>query len=215
MRIAAFRNVLVLGLALHIHHHFRGPPIDYVGLVLASGASWVGVPGPGEPLLIAAGVFAARGRLDLGSVLLVAWAGATVGGMIGWVIGMIAGRRLLTAPGPLHRTRLNAVARGDEIFKRVPVIAIILAPSWISGIHRVRTALYLPVNALSAAIWACFIGLGAYFVGPTVIDLVDDVGWVMGGGLALLVLSAVLLEVRRRRRRRARAQSPVPAQETG
>ena len=40
-----------------------------------------------EPVLIAAGVLAARGRLDIASVLLVAWRGATAGGIIGWLIG--------------------------------------------------------------------------------------------------------------------------------
>ena len=61
MRVAAIvKVVLVVGLALRLHHHFHGPTIDYVGLALAAAASWVGVPGPGEPVLIAAGVFAAR-----------------------------------------------------------------------------------------------------------------------------------------------------------
>src|SRR5437763_58096 len=38
-----------LHLQLHIHHHIKGAPVDYVGLALAAAASWIGVPGPGEP----------------------------------------------------------------------------------------------------------------------------------------------------------------------
>jgi len=34
----------------HHHHRFSGSPVDYVSLALASAASWIGLPGPGEPL---------------------------------------------------------------------------------------------------------------------------------------------------------------------
>ncbi len=187
--------------AIRLHH--VPPSIDYVGLAAASAASWLGVPGPGEPVLIAAGVFAARHKLDLGSVLLTAWAGATAGGVAGWLIGMKAGRAVVTAPGPLRRLRLSAVARGDEVFDRLAVIAILLTPSWIAGIHHVRAVLYLPTNAVGAAMWAAGIGVGAYFVGPTVIDLVEDVGLATAIAVVVLVLAGVGAEVLRRRRARA------------
>jgi membrane protein DedA with SNARE-associated domain len=194
--------VLALRLHIHIHHPFHGAPIDYAGLAAAAAASWIGVPGPGEPVLIAAGVFAAKHQLDLASVLFTAWVGATVGGIAGWLIGIKAGRAVVTAPGPLRSMRLGAVARGDELFKRYPVVSIILMPSWISGIHRVRSAVYLTTNALGAALWALGIGLGAYFIGPTVVDLVSDLGLVIGIAVVALILAGVLGELRRRRRRR-------------
>jgi membrane protein DedA with SNARE-associated domain len=197
----AINALLFLVLRFRLHHQFHGPPIDYAGLAAAAAASWVGVPGPGEPVLIAAGVFAAQHKLDIGSVLLIAWAAAAGGGIVGWLIGMKAGRVVLSAPGPLRGLRLKALARGEEVFTRVPVLAVLLTPSWIAGIHRVRARLYVPVNTVSAAVWAAGIGLGAYFAGPTVIDVVQDIGWVTGGGLVILVLVAVWLEIRRRRRR--------------
>jgi membrane protein DedA with SNARE-associated domain len=196
-------RVVVLGLAfhLHLHHHFEGPPVDYLGLALGAFASWVGVPGPGEPLLIAAAVLAAHDRLDLGSVLLVAFFAASLGGVVGWLAGMLAGRRIVTAPGPLRSMRRKALERGEEIFERVPVLAIVLTPAWVAGIHRVRPAIYLTTNFVSAAVWAAAIGVGGYFVGPAVIDVVGDLGIVFGTGIVLLVLAAIGLEIRRRRRR--------------
>jgi membrane protein DedA with SNARE-associated domain len=194
---------------LHIHLHlrqFHGPPIDYVGLALASGASWFGVPGPGEPVLIAAGVIAAKSKLDITSVLLVAWIGATAGGVLGWLVGLKAGRALVTGPGPFRRVRVNAVARGERVFERYAVIAIVLTPSWVAGINRVRSSLYLPINAAGAALWAVGIGLGAYYIGPTVVDLVDDLGLVTGIVVATLAVAAVAAEVIRRRRRRRRGE---------
>jgi membrane protein DedA with SNARE-associated domain len=194
------RVVLVLGLALH--HKFHGPPIYYAGLAAAAAASWVGVPGPGEPVLIAAAVIAARHKLDISSVIAIAWIGATAGGVAGWLIGMKAGRGVLTTRGPLRRMRLKALHRGDEIFGRYPVIAIMLTPSWIAGIHRVRPRVYLPTNAAAAALWATGIGLGAYYIGPSVVDLVGDLGWITGAGIAILVIAGLSIELRRRRRRR-------------
>jgi membrane protein DedA with SNARE-associated domain len=206
----AFKAFLISALALRLRHHFHGPPVDYVGLAAAAAASWIGVPGPGEPVLIAAGVFAAKHRLDIGSVLVVAWAGAAAGGVAGWLVGMKAGRAVLNRPGPLLRMRRKALARGDEIFGRIAVVAVLLTPSWIAGIHRVRPAVFLPINAVSAALWAGGIGLGAYYVGPTVVEVVDDIGWVTGLAVVVLILAGVGIEIVRRRRRRGRISKVAP-----
>jgi len=204
---------LLFGLALHfrLHHHFHGPPIDYAGLALAAAASFFGIPGPGEPVLIAGGIFAARGQLDLASVLLAAFAGATGGGVVGWLLGLKFGRAVLTAPGPLRRMRHGALERGDEIFERFSVLAIVLTPSWVAGIHRVGSGVYLITNAVSALVWAVGIGLGAYYAGPAVVDAVGDLGTATGIALALLVVVAVGIEVGRRRRRSRRATAAGPS----
>jgi membrane protein DedA with SNARE-associated domain len=93
------------------------------------------------------------------------------------------------------------------VFRRYPVIAIVLTPSWIAGIHRVGAAIYLPVNAIGAALWAVGIGLGAYLAGPTVIDLVDDLGLVTGVVLGAVLLVLAWTEIRRRVRRARRPDS--------
>ncbi len=193
--------LLVLAL---LRHHFHGPPIDYWAVAMASAASWLGVPGPGEPVLIAAGILAAHNKLDITTVIVVAWLAAAAGGAVGWLIGRMLGRTVLEARGPLWRMRLKALARGDEVFTRIPVLAIILTPSWIAGIHRVPTGLYQVTNIASAAVWAAGIGLAAYYIGPSVIDAVEDLGWVTGIGLGLLIASGIFIELRRRRRGRAR-----------
>ncbi len=196
---------LLLGLSLkvhlHFHHQFHGPPVDYAGVAVASVASWLGVPGPGEPVLIAAGVFAAKHKLDIASVIVVAFAAATAGGVAGWLVGRVGGRTLLTRSGPLQRARLRALHRGDELFERHPVSGVLLTPSWIAGIHGVRTRTYMLINAGSAAAWAVGIGLGAYYAGPAVVDWVTDLGTVTAIALAVLIAGAVITEFRRRRRK--------------
>jgi membrane protein DedA with SNARE-associated domain len=186
-----------------ILHHVPAANIDYAALALGAFASWAGVPGPGEPLLIAAGIIAARHKLDITPVLFWAFFGAAVGGVAGWLFGRVAGRGVMTAPGPLRGLRLKAVERGEEVFERLTVIAILLAPSWVAGIHRAGTAVFIITNTISAALWAVGIGLGAYYVGPAVLDVLADVGTATAIGLVLLVLVGVGYELRRRRRRRA------------
>ena len=205
------KAVVVLALLhVHIHHKFHGPAIDYLGLAAASFASWAGFPGPGEPVLIAEGIFAARHHLDISSVVAVAWAGATVGGMAGWLAGLKAGRRLVTAPGPFRRARANAVEHGERVFARHPVLAVYLTPSWVAGIHRVRTSLYVAVNAISAVMWAAVIGLGAYFAGPAIVDVASDLGLATSIALGLLIIASVTAEVLRRRRVRTRRADGEP-----
>lgn len=206
--LAAVKAGAVLALMLHLHHRFHGPTVDYLGLVAAAGASWFGIPGPGEPVLIAESIFAARHSLDISSVIAVAWVSAMAGGIAGWLLGLKAGRALVTAPGPLQRARLGALERGQVIFKRHVVIAIYLSPSWVSGILGVRKSLYLTVNGLTAMAWAVGIGLGAYYAGPPIVDVVGDLGMVSEIGLVVLVLLGVGGELLRRRRATSRAGSP-------
>lgn len=187
--------------ALHQSLHLHGSPVDMAGVALAAAVSWIGVPGPGEPVLIAAGVYAARGKLDLAELLVVAWAAATAGGVAGWLLGRQGGRALWTARGPLLRWRCRTLARGERFFERHSLLAIYLAPSWVAGIHGVRASRYLPANAVFAVLWTLLVGLGAYLVGPPIEDVVNDVGLVTSVGLVALVAAFVLAERRRRRRR--------------
>ena len=170
------------------HHHFHGPSVGYAGVALAAAASWLGVPGPGEPVLIAAAVYAARGKLDLLEVLLVAWAGAAAGGTAGWILGRRFGAALVDAPGPFRRQRAATAARGARFFERYGVLAVYLAPSWVAGSVAMRAVRFLPANAVAAAIWAVLVGLAAYAIGPSIAELIGDLG--LAG---LLVLGAVVL----------------------
>jgi membrane protein DedA with SNARE-associated domain len=210
LRLGKTAAIGLLLALLHVHFHHHGSPIDYAGIAAAAAASWIGVPGPGEPVLIAAGVLAAHHKLDIFSVVFVAWLAAAAGGAIGWAIGMWGGRPVLTAPGPLLALRLRAVERGEEVFGRYPVIAILLTPTWIAGINRVRPAVFLIVNSAAALAWAVGIGVAAYLIGPTVIDAVSDLGVITGVGIVLLVAAGIVFEIRRRRGRSERPHQLGP-----
>lgn len=200
------RRVLIATLHLHAHflHHLKGATIDYVGLAVAACVSWIIGIGPGEPLVVAAGVFAAKHKLDLSPVIFWAWIGAIVGGVIAWLLGMGLGRVVLTGPGPLRRVRENSVRKGEELFKRREALAIVLTPPWVAGISRARAVLYLPITVVSALLlWAAPLAIGGYYLGPPILDLFNDVGLIVTIGLVLVAVTIVGAEIVRRRRQRA------------
>jgi membrane-associated protein len=195
-------TVLRVGVfALRLRHHVRGPRGDYLGLAGAAVAGWAGLPGPGEAALVTAGVLASRHKLDIASVVAVAWLGATAGGIVGWLIGLKAGRAVVTARGPLRRLRLRIVDRGDRFFERYGALAVFFTPSWVAGVHGMRWTRYLPANAIAALAWALAVGLGSFAIGPSITDVLDDIGLVGTLILVALVAGAVAVALWRRSRR--------------
>jgi membrane-associated protein len=186
-----------LVLAVQLAHH-HGSVLDYAGIALAAFISWIGVSGPGEAVLIGAGLLAARGRLDLASVLAAAWLGATLGGTGGWLIGRHGGRPVVLAGRRLHAPRRRALEHGRRFFDRYGVLAVYFAPSWVAGLNAMPPGRFVPANAVSALVWALFIGLGAYVLGPSIRDIAVDVG--LYGSLAIVVLALVGVVVLGRRR---------------
>jgi membrane protein DedA with SNARE-associated domain len=190
--------LIVVPLAL-VHHEVHGPPIDYAGIALAAALGWFGVPGPGEAVLIAAGVLAAQHRLDIGMVIVVAAAGAAAGGVAGWLVGMKASRPVLIARGPFRRTRRYLIARGERFFERHGPLGVFLAPSWAAGVHNMRASRFLPLNALAAIGWALVYGGAAFALGPSVSNAIGEVGPLIPVAIVVIVLAVLL--VRRLRRR--------------
>jgi membrane protein DedA with SNARE-associated domain len=201
--------LLHIHIHIHLHHHFHGPPFDYAGLAIAAALSWIGLPGPGEPVLFAAAVLAARHQLDLATVVGVAFLAAAAGGIVGWGLGLRFGRPMMVGRGPLRAARLRALKRGEAMFERHPVIGILVTPALVSGIHRVPSRIYQPVNAVSALVWAVGIGVGGYLIGPPVLDVFDDLGLGFTGVFVLAIVVGAAVEVARRRRRASRSDTPA------
>jgi membrane protein DedA with SNARE-associated domain len=174
---------------------------DYRTLAVVSGVSWFGLPGPAEALLVAGGVHAAEHRADLAWVVVLAWAGALVGSIAGWLVGLALGRRLFVAPGPLLGLRRRMLANGDRVFERHPVLAILWAPTPLAGVHGVRVQRFLTVTVTGTAVWSTAICVGAYFVGPGILHAVDAGGTIAVSGLILLLVGGLAVETVRRRRR--------------
>ena len=142
-------------------------------LVVILGA---GLPGPGDASLIAAGTLAGEGKLNIWIVLATAMAAWMLGSVVGYVIGIHGGRRLLDHPGRLEKSRLKLLAKGDRAFGRHTFVASVTMPAFVSGIFRVRFYVFM-LGALTAGIgWiGMYVGL-SYFLGEEIAKHIGKLG---------------------------------------
>jgi membrane protein DedA with SNARE-associated domain len=197
------QTVTVLAVLLNIP-----PNLGYLALFALVGAESTGLPVPGETALIAAGLLANSGRLNIVAVIAVAAAGAIVGDNLGYVIGRTGGRRLLERPGFLERHRRQLLERGEPFFQRHGPKAVFLgrwfaglriAAAWLAGISHMHWRTFLFWNALGGIAWATSVGLVAYLLGPTAAQIIKDAGLI---GIAVVVIAVIGYFVWRRRTRR-------------
>ena len=75
----------------------------YGALFVGVAMSWIGIPIVGGAVLATAGALAGDGQLDLWLVLVIAAAGAWMGGYLGYLLGVRAGDVLMAHPGRWQR----------------------------------------------------------------------------------------------------------------
>ncbi len=178
---------------------------EYAALVLLAAVSAVGLPGPGDSALIAAGLLAAEGHLRLSVVLVLAFLGCLAGRALGYWLGSAGGRPLMERPGPLRRFRYRTIEKGDHLFQRFPRLAPVLAPAALSGIYRVTLPAFALASVLAAGWWTLATGLGAYFLGPAATDILSDIG--VRGAIAIALIAALGLLYRYLMQRRKPSQA--------
>ncbi|MEA2295549.1 MAG: hypothetical protein QOE86_3188 [Solirubrobacteraceae bacterium] len=187
--------------------------LGYLVLFALVAAESTGVPLPGETALIAAGVVAHQGQLQIQFVIAAAAAAAILGDNLGYVIGRTGGRRLLEKPGFLERHRRGILRRGEPFFAKHGPKAVFLgrwvaglriAAAWLAGITRMPWPVFAFWNALGGIAWATSVGLLAYYLGSTAGTIIKDIG-VGGVALAAVAIVGFIAWRRLRLRRQPRA----------
>jgi membrane-associated protein len=177
-------------------------------LALLIGGESMGIPLPGESALIASGVFARDGQLDIVVVFVVAATAAILGDNVGYLVGRHRGRQLFERPGPFRRQRSAALVHASAFFERHGAKAVFLGrwfgglrivSPWIAGMTGMRWRTFLFWNALGGLVWSASVGAAAYLVGSLISEIFHVIG-VVGLGL-FAVAAAVLISVKSWRRR--------------
>jgi membrane protein DedA with SNARE-associated domain len=177
--------------------------VAVIGLFAAVVATWIAVSGPGEAALVSAGAIAARGEEDIAVVLAVAFAGTVTGNVVAYWLGRAGGRRLLLRPGPFLAWRARALARSEAVARRRAFLASLLGPGWFAGINEISARPFLAGSALSGLAWTLTIGLGTFYVGPSLVSLYDTVGqWATIAAASAAAAAGLLLLARRAMRHR-------------
>ena len=193
--------------------------LDFTGLVQRYGAGLVGVviffesmgvPLPGESLMIAAALYAAAtGELGIEWIVLAACAGAILGDNAGYLIGRRVGSQVLARYGPRvgltwPRQRLGQFLflrhGGKVVFFGRFVAFLRTFAALLAGANQMPWRSFLMWNALGGAFWTGLYGFGAYLLGNQAQRLAGPVGAVMGVAGAAVVAWLVLF-VRRHEKR--------------
>ena len=190
------------------------PPLWVVVVVgLVVGVESIGVPLPGEAVLIAATLLAVQGVLAPWWVAVAACVGAIVGDSVGYAVGRAHGHRLLAVlarrfPHHLGEPRQR---RATELMARwgawavlggrfVALLRVLAGP--LAGTLRMPYPRFLVANVTGAVLWAGGTVTAVYLLGDTAVRLLHDVTW---GALAVIGVAVVLLVgvlwLRRRRQR--------------
>ncbi|MDQ2910463.1 MAG: DedA family protein [Actinomycetota bacterium] len=179
-----------------VHHY--GLIALFLIVMLESG----GLPLPGETALVAAGVFASRGELNIVEVIAVAAAAAIVGDNIGYSIGRTGGRKLLERSKLLSRWSGNVLPWAEGFFERHGAKTIFIGrffsilrvtAAWMAGISRMPWWKFFVWNAAGGICWAALVGLVAYYLGQAAADAISRYGLI--GGVALVALAVIGLVV--------------------
>src|SRR5271163_1029248 len=93
-----------------IHHY----GVAAVGVILILES--LGIPLPGESLLVIASVLAGRGDLSFPGLLVSAWAGSVIGDNIGYLIGRMLGHRLVYRYGAKVGLTAERLRRVEGVF---------------------------------------------------------------------------------------------------
>ena len=176
-----------------VHHY--GLIALFLIVMLESG----GVPVPGEAALVAAGIYASKGHLNIIEVIAVAAAAAIVGDNLGYWAGREGGRRLLDRWGPTRRWSRRTLPRAERFFKRHGGKTIFIArffsvlrvtAAWVAGISRMHWWTFFLWNAAGGICWAALVGLVAYYAGHAAADAIGSYGLWAGAGLVILLAIA-------------------------
>lgn len=180
-----------------------GPLMQRYGYSLVGGIiclEAMGLPLPGESLLIAAAIYAATtGNLTIEYLVLAAAIGAIMGDNFGFAIGHKLGRPALERYGPkigltVARQRLGQYLffkhGGSVVFFGRFVAFMRTFVALLAGAGRMDWRRFLLWNALGGIAWTSLYGFGAYALGNQAHILAGPFGWTLG---AAALIAAILI----------------------
>jgi membrane protein DedA with SNARE-associated domain len=202
------RDVPVLGIHLSIANFLNS--YGYLAVFLFIGIENLGVPFPGETMLVAASVYAAQAcGLQEPYVILVCILGSVVGSTTGYWIGRTGGRGVLRK---LHVSEKH-LGPAEAYFERYGgatvffgrFLAVLRAwAAFLAGLNHMPAGRFLVYNTVGAVIWSTAFGMLGFILGKHLNQL-QRVLTALGTGGAIVVGIVVVVAIgtfwfRRRRR---------------
>jgi membrane protein DedA with SNARE-associated domain len=180
----------------------------------------IGLPLPGEAILVSAAIFAGTTQeLSIVLVLFAAIIGAILGSIIGFWIGDRYGYPLLLRYGSYIGLTETRIKIAQYLFRRQGIIMVLIARfvavmrsvvGFIAGANRMPFTNFLIANSAGAAGWALFYGLGAYFLGKGVEEFAKPFALALAVIAAIVIVSGIIYWRRIERQLADAAERDIP-----
>ena len=170
----------------------------FIGIAIEN----MGIPLPGETIVIVGGFLAGSGELNYWLVLSSAIAGAILGDNFGYWVGRFGGWQLLVKIGRVFGLQEQQLEQAKDRYSKnamqavffgrfVTLLRIFAGP--LAGITQMPYKQFLLCNSGGAAVWATTIVSLSFFLGK-IVSLEQIVSWTAQiGVVALLLVVAFLL----------------------
>jgi membrane protein DedA with SNARE-associated domain len=180
----------------------------------------IGLPLPGEAILVSAAIFAGTTQeLSIVFVLFAAVIGAILGSIIGFWIGDRYGYPLLLRYGSYIGLTETRIKIAQYLFRRQGIIVVLIARfvavmrsvvGFIAGANRMPFTNFIIANSAGAAGWALFYGLGAYYLGKGVEEFAKPFALALAVIAAIVIVSGIIYWRRIERQLADAAERDIP-----
>jgi membrane protein DedA with SNARE-associated domain len=153
----------------------------YWVIALIVGLESMGMPLPGETILVLAAIYAAGDpALNIWLVVAAAGVGSIVGDNLGYCIGKRYAYALLIRYGHHIGMSTQRIKLGQYLFREHGALVVFVGrfvallrilAAFLAGVNRMRWRNFLVANAAGGILWAATFGFGGYFFGKLLFQL--------------------------------------------
>ena len=182
-------------------------PYGLMAVVFAETGLLIGFFLPGDSLLITAGLFAARGDLDIRLLVPSLIVAAIVGNATGYAIGKRTGKALYSRPDSLLFRREHLQMTHDY-YEKHGAITIVLAQfipilrtfaPVVAGVAEMGYTRFATYNVVGAVLWVASMTLAGYALGNMIPNIEQRIHYVVAIVIALSLLPPGIAWLRRKK----------------
>lgn len=186
-------------------------------IVFAETGLLIGFFLPGDSLLVAAGLAASQGLLEIWSLCLLLTAASISGNSLGYFIGRKAGPTLFNKKDSFLFSKAN-VQKAQAFYEKhggkaitfaqyIPIVRTFTPV--VAGITQMDYRRFLTYSVMGAFVWVWPLTMGAYFLGKTIPDFEKNIHYAIGIVILVSLLPIVIEYFKARAEKKTEAQQAV------
>ena len=188
-----------------------GGLVGLTAIVFVETGLLIGLFLPGDSLLVTAGLFAARGDLDLFSLNLTLSLAAILGDTVGYNIGAKAGPKIFSRDNSFFFNRKHLIST-KEFYDRHGAFTIVIArfvpiirtfAPVVAGVGAMQYRRFLSYNVFGGIGWVAATTCGGYFLGQMVPNIHEHIHLMIAVVIAVSLVPSVIKFVQERLKARS------------